>query len=91
MDPKTMFISLGLELSQEQDRAFDLWTWLPSYKAAQAAHGDESDTVMPCVADILTEAALYISHKLNPTPEQINEAGDYYKCPCGEDHTQVVP
>lgn len=88
MNPKETLISLGLELSEEQNRALDLWAWLPSYKAAQAGHGDESDTVMPCVSDILTEATLYISHHLNPTPEQIEEAGDYYKCPCGEDHTQ---
>lgn len=32
----------------------------------------------------MREAATFISHGLNPTPEQTEEAGDRYKCPCGE-------
>jgi len=79
-------IRLGHELSEQRDRAFDLWTWLPSCKAAQKEHGDYFSEHMPSVADILSEAATFISHGLAPSAEQIMEAGDYYRCPCGEDH-----
>lgn len=81
-----MIISLGHELSEQQNKAFDLWTWLPSYKAAQAAHGDYASEYTPSVSDVLTEAAIYMAHGMNPTDEQRAEAGDFYKCPCGEDH-----
>lgn len=80
-------IALGHELSEQDNKAYDLWTWLPSYKAAQAAHGDYASEYRPSVADVLVEAAMFISHGLNPTAEQIEEAGDYYRCPCDEDHS----
>lgn len=62
-----MIISLGHELSEQQNKAFDLWTRLPSYKAAQEAHGDYASEHTPSVADVLTEATIFISHGLNPT------------------------
>ena len=83
---RSMIISLGHELSEQQNKAFDLWTLLPSYKAAQAAHGDYASEHTPSVSDVLTEAAIYIAHGMNPTDEQRAEAGDFYRCPCGEDH-----
>lgn len=83
---QSMIISLGHELSEQQNKAFDLWTWLPSYKAAQAAHGDYASNFTPSVSDVLTEATMFISHGLSPTEEQRAAAGDFYKCPCGEDH-----
>lgn len=86
MNARQMIISLGHELSEQNDKAFSLWTWLPSHKAAQAAHGDYADNFTPPVSDVLIEAAMFIAHGLNPTPGQIADAGDYYKCPCGEDH-----
>lgn len=79
-------IRLGAELSNQRDRAFDLWTYLPSYRAAVAAHGDYASEFMPSVADVLREASMYICHKLNPTEEQLKDAGEYYRCPCGETH-----
>lgn len=81
-------IQLGAELANEKNKAFDLWTHLPSYKAAQAAHGDHADNFQPTVADVLAEATLFISHGLNPTVEQRKEAGKLYLCPCGEDHSE---
>jgi len=87
-DLRQAFITFGAELSEQDNKAYDLWTWLPSYKAAQAAHGDYASEFRPSVKDVLTEATLFISHGLNPTPEQIKESGDFYHCPCGEDHSQ---
>lgn len=82
-------IRFAAELAKEEDRALDLWTWLPSYKAAVAAHGDYASEYRPPMGDLLCEATLFISHKLNPTPEQMKEAGTFYRCPCGEcSHSQ---
>lgn len=86
MNARQAIIALGHELSEQDNKAFCLWTWLPSYKAAEAAHGDYAGNFTPSVGDILTEAALFVGHKLQPTPEQIAEAGDLYRCPCGEEH-----
>lgn len=83
---KESLIALGEELANEKNKAFELWSWLPSYKAAEAAHGDYAGNHMPSVADILQEAAIFISHGLAPTAEQVAEAGDFYQCPCGEPH-----
>lgn len=83
---KENFIALGEVLANEQNKAYDLWTWLPSYQAAQAAHGDRADNYRPSVADILQEATLFISHGLAPAAEQREGAGDFYQCPCGEPH-----
>lgn len=83
-DTRRAFIEFANELAKQENRASDLWTWLPSYKAAVRAHGDYAGEHRPSVADVMAEAAMYISHGLNPTLEQINEAGDFYKCPCGE-------
>lgn len=77
-------IDLGSELADQENKSFDLWTWLPSYKAAQRAHGDYASEKRPSVADVMVEATLFISHGLTPTSEQIEAAGDLYKCPCGE-------
>ena len=79
-------IALGRELESQQNEAFSLWTWLPSYKAATKAHGDYAGNHTPSVEDVLKEACMFIAHGLNPTTEQRSEAGDFYKCPCGELH-----
>lgn len=74
------FIRLGEELSNERNAAHDLWTWLPSYKHAQAAFGDYASEYMPSVHSIMLEAATFFAHGMAPTPEQIEEAGDIYQC-----------
>ena len=86
MSARSLIISLGHELSEQNNKAFVLWTRLPSYKAARAAHGDYASEYTPPVCDVLTEATMFISHGMNPTKEQIDAAGDFYRCPCGEPH-----
>lgn len=89
MSLRAEIISLGHELSEQSNAAFNLWTWLPSYKAAQAAHGDYAGNFTPSVQDVLTEAAIFIGHGLQPTPEQL--AGEpLYSCPCGESHGKAA-
>ena len=88
---RSMIISLGHELSEQQNKAFELWTRLPSYQAAKAAHGDYASEYTPSVADVMVEATMFISHGLCPTKEQKVEAGEFYKCPCGEAHPAAGP
>lgn len=79
---------LAKDLADENDTAYTLWTWLPSYKAASAAHGDYAGNFAPSVGDTLREALKFISHELMPTGEQRDDAGDLYACPCGEPHEE---
>jgi hypothetical protein len=79
-------IRLGRELEAQQNAAVDFWSWLPSYAEARKWHGDYACEHMPSVTDLLREASLFISHKLNPTKEQLAESGEWYTCPCGESH-----
>lgn len=84
-DFRSDFIRLGEQLSQERNAAYDLWTWLPSYKHAQAAFGDYASEHMPSVHDVMLEAATFFAHGMLPTPAQIEEAGDIYRCADAED------
>ena len=84
MTTRAQLISLAHELEAERNEAFSLWTWLPSYKAAEKAHGDYASNFTPSVTDVLREACTFISHGLNPTEEQ--RANYIYQCPCGETH-----
>lgn len=79
-------ISLGRELGETKNAAYDLWTWLPSHKRAVAAHGDYADNYTPSIHDVVREATEFISHDCRPSAEQQTEAGDLYRCPCGDDH-----
>ena len=82
-----MIIQLGKRLDEQKEAAFELWTLLPSYRAAQIGHGDYAGEHAPSVKDIIIEANLFITHGLAPTAEQYAEAGEYYSCPCGEEHS----
>lgn len=86
MNVRDAIIQLGEDLAKEKNNAYNLWTWLPSYKAAKAAHGDYASEFQPTTADVLTEATMFISHGLSPTQEQAEAAGEFYRCPCGEEH-----
>ena len=72
---------LAHELEAEANSAFDLWTWLPSYKAAQAAHGDYASEFMPDNADIMREAAMRFSEFAGFTHTDA-EVEEWYGCPC---------
>ena len=78
-------IRFAKELEEENNAAFDLWTWLPSYKEAKNHHGDYADEFQPPMAEILKEASIYISVKCSPSEEQLKTI-EFFKCPCGEDH-----
>lgn len=91
-DIRDEIIKLGDNLARERNEAFDLWTWLPSYKAARAYHGDYACELMPSVKDIMHEASLFIGHGCNPNKQEIELAIDYYCCPCDDsvEHSPVI-
>lgn len=80
---------LGREFDSEDNNAFDLWTWLPSYKEAQKYHGDYACEQQPSMADLMHEATLYIG-RLNDMLKNKNgpltdEETNFYSCPCGDE------
>ena len=92
---RSAIIAFAHELEEQHGVAFDLWTWLPSYKEAEKHHGDYACEFQPSLRDLIIEATMYISDlkellRVAPsdlaqlTPQQIDEAADFYKCPCGE-------
>lgn len=72
--------SLTREFDAEDNAAFDLWTWLPSYKAAQQHHEDHAGDFKPSNADVMIEAAQHFAAIKN-----VNNT-TACPCPCGEEH-----
>jgi hypothetical protein len=71
-------IRFSKQLEERQDRAFDLWSWLPSCKAAQGCLGDYHDELMPEMATIMGEACCYIGDLKAGRPLE----NEIYGCPC---------
>lgn len=80
---KDAIIRLGEILKDEENAASDLWTWLPSYKAAKAVHGDYANNHRPSTASVLMEAAIFISFLRGFSKDREKEMG-LFECPCGE-------
>lgn len=59
---RDQIIALGKQMSEEQDAAYNLWTWLPSHQVTEKHHGDYVDTFCPSVKDVMVEAAMYLGH-----------------------------
>lgn len=83
MKIKDDFINLARELECEENAAFDLWTWLPSYKAARANHGEFASGHRPSVEYIIGEASIFISFLRGFSKDREKENG-WFECPCGE-------
>lgn len=83
-------ISLAHQLEEEDNRAFDLWTHLPSHEAAHKHHGDNGDLFTPSVVDILIEATFYISYLNQNIDGDLQALSDgrkeLFSCPCGKNH-----
>jgi hypothetical protein len=65
-------------LEERQDRALDLWSWLPSCEAAQGCLGDYHHELMPEMATIMGEACCYIGDLKAGRPME----NEIYGCPC---------
>lgn len=84
-------IRLGQQLSDEDEAAADLWTWLPSHAVAEKHHGDYAIEHRPSLRDILVEAAMYLGHLKVCTPLTPAEVEQFETCPCGGDHPGDPP
>lgn len=71
------------QLDAEDNNAFDLWTWLPSYHAAKKSHGDYSTEFTPEIADILKEATLVMAALAGNTMN-MDLVYEWFGCPCGQ-------
>lgn len=81
------FIALGKMLSEANDAAGDLWSWLPSHKVAEKHHGDYAMEFCPAIQDVMREAAMYLGHlKYVEQPLSAEEQEWFNRCPCGESH-----
>lgn len=68
-------------LEQNDNAAFDLWTWLPSCKKAEKCLGDYYSEIRPPQYDIMREATQFILDKCAPDEEKLNTHYEY-QCPC---------
>lgn len=49
---------LGTVLTEQENKASDLWSWLPSYRAASRAHGDRASDFRPSVIGVVNYPGL---------------------------------
>lgn len=81
-DLANQIIAFAGDLQRNSDAASDLWTWLPSYKKAQACLGDYAFNVKPPEADIMYEACEYIRR----LKDSLRKGGEFTEpdgeCPC---------
>jgi hypothetical protein len=75
-------IAFGRSIEACQDAGFDLWTWLPSYRAAKAAHGDYASEHQPPTERLLQEAAVVLARLSGYVVSDDDEAS-LLACPCG--------
>jgi len=52
-DLRSLIQNIAHEFDREDNSAFDLWTYLPSYKEAQKYHGDYAANFTPPINYIL--------------------------------------
>jgi hypothetical protein len=71
------------ELEAADNAASDLWTWLPSYKAAERAHGDYASEYQPDHATVMKEAAMLFA-ELKGFDHSDAEIEEWFGCPCQE-------
>lgn len=83
MNLKHEIMNLARCLEQESNAVSDLWSWLPSYKAAQACHGDYATEFCPDNADVMKEAAMYLAFLKGYDKSDDLKAG-WFECPCEE-------
>jgi hypothetical protein len=90
MSLKHEICKFAREIEAQDNAAFDLWTWMPSYKAAQKAHGDYASEHQPSHADLMKETAMFLS-ELRGHEHTDAECEEWFGCPCGEcEHAKGV-
>lgn len=97
MNARSMIHELARQFTAESDAAFDLWSWLPTYRRAVKEHRDYAGEYIPSIASVMTEAAVVLScirdslgkpeaEPYGLTPEQEASILAGFECGCGEAH-----
>lgn len=86
MDLRASLLEFARSLESESEAAADLWTWLPSYRVATAAHGEYATNYRPSTTEIVREATgvmtcLFGGHDNYP----------FSTCPCDKCELAVSP
>lgn len=86
MSLKNDIIRFAKELEEVNNASFDLWTWLPSRKMAEKAHGDYADEYQPELPNLLKETTMVLSLLSNKQFEKLEEESyrSWFGCPCEE-------
>lgn len=71
---------LAHEFAEEANESFSLWTWLPSYLAAEKKHGDHATEYRPDPASVMAEASAVIAFCGRGSEIPV----EFLTCPCGE-------
>ena len=80
-------IQFGQQLAEENNAAYDLWTWLPSRTVAQKHHGDYAFEHRPSNKDVMHEASMFLEHLARDDKTLTTEEKEWFtRCPCGADH-----
>jgi hypothetical protein len=74
---------LAAVLDAEDNAASDLWSWLPSHRAAVMCHGDYASEFTPSSTDVMVEATMYLSFLRDRVMDHA-QTTDWFECPCGE-------
>ena len=79
---RSQISELAHELEKESEAAFELWTWLPSHRAAEESHEDYASELTPPPHEVMEEAnhALRWAAGEPFTPES---GLKWIVCPCG--------
>ncbi len=91
---RNALIDLGHRLAEDREAAHDLWSWLPSHKVAERHHGDYAGEFQPAEADVMREAAIYLSMLRSDDQEawrarNKGEVEEWFEsCPCGDVHEE---
>lgn len=80
---RDLICDLAKDFEAENNAAFSLWSWLPSYKIAEKYHGDYASSFQPSIASILEEAAFVLAEKAG-YEQSAEDRAEYLQCPCGE-------
>ena len=81
---KDEIIRLGRQLGQENEAAFNLWTWLPTHGIAKVFHGDYATEFTPSNEDVMKEACMVMSELCGYDHNRRERADWLETCPCDD-------
>jgi len=78
---RTFIQDLSHCFDEEDERAFALWTWLPSYRETCKHHPNTYHNYVPSISDVLYEATIYINFIVNKdhyTDEELDNVKQWF-------------